>query len=119
MHREANVLRTVQAIGTGAVRLFRNAVGGVCDQRTGNWIRYGLCEGSSDLIGWQSIEITPEMVGRRVAVFVALECKSETGRATPEQERFVAAVNAAGGIGAIVRSADEARASLARGAAKA
>lgn len=112
MRREANVLRTVQAIGTGVVRLFRNAVGGVCDQRTGNWIRYGLCEGSSDLIGWQSVTITPEMVGRRVAVFVALECKSETGRVTPEQERFIAAVNLSGGIGAVVRSDTEARKAL-------
>ncbi len=118
MQREANVLKTVQALGVGAVRLWRNAVGAVMDSRTGNWIRYGLCEGSADLIGYRTVTITPDMLGRRVAVFVALECKSETGRATPEQLRFIAAVVAAGGIGAVVRSAEEATEALERYAAR-
>lgn len=110
--KEVSVLRDVMALGVGLVRLFRNSTGKVQDPRTGNWIRYGLTEGSSDLIGWQSMTITPDMVGQRVAVFVALECKSDSGRASWDQRRFIEAVRAAGGIGAIIRSAAEAQAAL-------
>ena len=38
-------------------------------------VKYGLYKGSSDLIGWKSIEITPEMIGQRFAVFVSVEVK--------------------------------------------
>ena len=72
----------------------------------------GLCTGSSDLIGWRSVEITQEMVGRRIGVFVALEVKSATGRTTVEQRRFIDAVRAAGGIADVVRSVDDAAAAL-------
>lgn len=68
----------------------------------------GLCVGSSDVIGWTPIEITPEMVGRRVAVFTALEVKTGRLKATDEQQRFVDAVRDAGGIAGVVRSTDEA-----------
>lgn len=62
----------------------------------------GLCVGSSDLIGWSSILVTPEMVGRRVAVFTASEIKSSRKmKPTREQKAFIAAVNEAGGIGIV------------------
>ena len=38
---------------------------------------FGLCKGSSDLIGWKTVLITPEMVGQKIAVFTALEIKRE------------------------------------------
>ncbi len=107
--RENSVLRTVLTLGVGAVRLFRNTVGRVYDARSQRWIQYGLCVGSSDLVGWKSVTITPEMVGSTVAVFVALECKSDSGTATPEQKTFVAAVQRAGGIAGIVRNVDQAK----------
>jgi len=72
----------------------------------------GLCVGSSDLIGWTSVQITPEMVGRKVAVFSAIEAKAAKGRATDEQLRFISAVKAAGGFAGIARSEDEAEALL-------
>lgn len=68
----------------------------------------GLCEGSSDGIGWTPMVITQEMVGRTVAVFTAIEAKTATGRATPEQLNFCDQVRQAGGIAGIARSADEA-----------
>lgn len=37
---------------------------------------FGAPKGFSDLIGFDSIIITPEMVGKRVAVFVASEVKA-------------------------------------------
>ena len=100
--------RIMMALGYGIGRLFNNPVGQVQDQRSGQWIKYGLCVGSSDLIGWRSVEITPDMVGRRVAVFTAVEAKSDTGRLTAQQTAFLDAVRAAGGIGIMARSADEA-----------
>ena len=73
-------------------------------------LRAGLCTGGSDLIGWKSVTITPEMVGRKVAVFLAPEVKSATGKAKTHQEKFLSAVQNAGGIAGVVRSAEEARA---------
>ena len=63
----------------------------------------GLCKGSSDLIGWTTREITPEMVGRKIAIFTAIEVKSASGRATPEQINFIRALTEAGGIAGIAR----------------
>ena len=68
----------------------------------------GLCVGSSDLIGFKAVTITPEMVGRKIAVFTAIEVKSKTGRLTEEQKTFLAAVNNAGGIGIVARSDESA-----------
>lgn len=68
----------------------------------------GLCVGSSDLIGWKSIEITPEMVGQKIAVFVAVEGKTGRQKPSKEQLNFINKINEAGGIGGIVWSEDEA-----------
>jgi hypothetical protein len=93
------------------VRLFRNNVGvgwagklvnisalNVTAIQNARPLRAGLCEGSSDLIGWTSIEITPEMLGRKVAVFTAVEVKKPGGKATAEQLNFLQRVKDAGGI---------------------
>lgn len=66
-----------------------------------------LCPGASDLIGWKSIVITPDMVGKRFARFVAAEGKTATGRATSEQLNFIEQVQKAGGIAGVVRNSDD------------
>lgn len=71
-------------------------------------VRAGLCTGSSDIIGWKPIMITSDMIGSTVAVFVAAEVKSKTGKPTKEQSNFIAAVLRDGGIAGIVRSPEEA-----------
>lgn len=68
----------------------------------------GLCVGSSDLIGWTKVKITPDMVGRSVAVFTAVEVKAGKTATTKEQIAFIEAVKRDGGIGSIVRSHDTA-----------
>lgn len=64
----------------------------------------GLPKGFSDLFGWHTVEITPDMVGQRVAVFTAIEVKTETGRVSEQQQKFLDAVNKAGGRGFIARN---------------
>lgn len=84
-------------------RLFRNNVG-VATFPGGQTVKYGLCVGSSDLIGWTPITITPDMVGRTVAVFTAFETKRavKAKKATPKQINFVEHVRAAGGIAGVI-----------------
>jgi len=71
-----------------------------------------LCVGSSDLIGWRSVTVRPEDVGRRLAVFVAIEAKTGGARLTKEQRAFVEAVRAAGGLAGVARSVEDAAALL-------
>lgn len=62
-------------------------------------------EGTSDLIGWTTVDITPEMVGRRVAIFTAIETKeSGGGRKRDGQVNFVEQVRKAGGIAGFAHS---------------
>lgn len=84
--------------------LWRNNVGVARPHPDQRPVRYGLCVGSSDLVGI----LAP--AGR----FFALEIKTPTGRATTEQGLFLALVRQRGGFAAIARSVDDARAALER-----
>lgn len=95
------------ALSKGAIRLWRNNTGALHDAN-GQLIRFGLCAGSADLIGYTTVEITPDMVGQRVAVFTAVEVKSRTGRPTPEQTAFLKHIQDAGGRAGIARSIEDA-----------
>ena len=72
----------------------------------------GLNDGNGDLIGWHSIVVTPDMVGRRVAVFASLEGKEGNGRMSAEQRVWRDQVRAAGGIAEEVRSVEDAQAAF-------
>ena len=114
--REKTILDKAQldASRVGA-RLFRNNVGsGWVGRIVGNKadtitllnprpLHAGLCKGSSDLIGWTPVVVTPEMVGKTVAVFTAIEGKTKGVRTTLEQSSFLTAVTDAGGIGSVLR----------------
>ncbi len=99
------------AYGHGPVRLWRNNTGALVDQQ-GRLVRFGLCKGSSDLIGLRSLEVTPEMVGQRIAQFVALEIKTPHGAVSAEQRAFLQLVEQLGGVAAVCRSIEEAEQSL-------
>lgn len=94
--------------GRGDVRLWRNNTGCLRDQR-GQMVTFGLCPGSSDLIGFRRIRITPEMVGRDIAVFAAIEVKSATGKPTRQQVAFLEHVIAFGGLAGVARSHEQAQ----------
>lgn len=95
----------------GPVRLHRNNTGTLLD-RNGRPVQFGLAKGSADLIGWTTRTITPEMVGSTVAVFTSIEVKAPTGRLRPEQQQWLDAVQAAGGIAGVARSVSDAEALL-------
>ena len=99
------------ACSNGDTRLFRNNTGTLRDQN-GRPVQFGLCKGSADLIGWKRVTITPEMVGQQVAVFASIEVKTPSGRLRPEQQQWLDAVQAAGGIAGVARSVSDARALL-------
>lgn len=114
-------------------RLFRNHVGVAKHEDadgTVRVVRTGLCPGSSDLIGWTPVVVTPEMVGRTVAVFTALEGKRPDpapgartrrrrrgARLSEGQGGFLRAVEAAGGVAGVFRSVAEGVALLRGGVA--
>lgn len=102
------------------VRLFRNTggvgwVGQFVEQsgpltvlRNARRATFGLHPGSADLIGWQSIIVTPDMVGQPVAVFLSLEIKKPGGHVAREQDNWRRVVDQYGGRAAIVDSLDAA-----------
>jgi hypothetical protein len=98
-------------LSRGPVRLWRNNTGALLDQR-GQMVTYGLCKGSSDLIGLRQVVIGPEHLGQTLAVFSAIEVKGPRGRATPEQLAFIAAVQRLGGLAGVARSVEDANSIL-------
>lgn len=100
----AVLLRTSALAG---VVIFRNNVG-VAKYPDGSHVRYGLCNGSSDCIGWESVTITPEMVGQKFARFLAVEVKKPGKDPTEDQQKFIDRVNDDGGKAGVAHSADEA-----------
>ena len=95
------------ACSNGDTRLFRNNTGTLKDQN-GRPVQFGLCKGSADLIGWKRVTVTPDMVGQQVAVFLSIEVKTPAGRIRPEQQQWLDAVQAAGGIAGVARSVEDA-----------
>ena len=106
---ETDIVKEIQ-VGLGklrSVRLFRNNVG-LYRNPNGQVVRFGLCTGSSDLVGWTTVKITPQMIGRDVAIFTCCEVKKPKEKPTPEQEAFISVVQSAGGIAFVAHSLDEA-----------
>lgn len=94
---EANILNDCMiALSKAGATVWRNNTGALQD-KTGRLVRYGLCKGSSDIIG-----ICPD--GR----FLAVEVKNSTGQVRPEQVVFLDAVRSKGGRAGVARSVEDA-----------
>lgn len=65
--------------------------------------------GVSDSMAVVSVEVTPEMVGKRIGVAVGVEFKTEKGKQSEAQKRWQAALEKRGGIYRIIRSEEEAK----------
>lgn len=83
----------IEASKLGLV-VFRNNVGMLPD-KNGRMVQYGLCKGSSDLIGFD----------RDSGFFVAIECKTDKGVLTKEQQIFIDTVKKSGGFSCVIRDA--------------
>jgi hypothetical protein len=70
-------------------------------------IKFGLCLGGSDLIGWTKVLITPDMVGKHIAVFTAVECKTSKGVAKNAQLNFISVIKQAGGKAGIAKTPEQ------------
>lgn len=106
---------------TKHMRLFRNNVGTAYQGKVKinqryrmaiiekfRLIKFGLVEGSGDLIGWKTVEITPDMIGQNVAVFLSVETKRLTGgKKSQEQKIWADAVNNAGGIAVFINDPEQ------------
>ena len=99
--------RIVLALCKIGTTMFRNNVGVAekVDKNTGKkyWVRFGLCEGSSDLIGITPVTVTQDMVGKKLGVFTAVEVKKDVTKAYAKhrmetQQRFIDFVNKNGGF---------------------
>jgi hypothetical protein len=118
---ETDIRKAIQlAHSKGPTRLFRNYVGESWAGRAYRnadgsvtiahpyRIQSGLAVGSADLIGWHTVEVTPDMVGTRIAVFTSVEVKSGKGRYGPGQQQWAESVVAAGGLAGFAKGPAEA-----------
>lgn len=122
MKSEAAVSAEVRLeLSKRGVRCWRNNVGCLRNEKTGEYVRYGLCNESkkmntalksSDLIGVTPVEITQDMVGQTVGVFTSYEIKKEgwvysgVGREAA-QNAWLKLVRSLGGIAGFIARADD------------
>lgn len=117
---EKTIQNNIRKLGKGPVRLFR-ANSGVAWQGSKARFVHGLLiledaskielqpEGFSDLFGWKSMVIRPADVGKRVAVFVAVEVKDTKGRESKAQKGFLALAKRMGALCGLARSVEGAK----------
>jgi hypothetical protein len=104
------------------IRLFRNNVGQGFQGKpqwleSGNLllkyprrINFGLCKGSSDLIGFRRRTITQDMVGQSIAQFVALEVKNHSrAKRRDDQQKFTKITQDLGALSGFCWSVENAR----------
>lgn len=109
----------MRALSRGEVRLFRQQAGvfwnGKIVEKTATRlvllnpraVRIGV-PGICDLGGLVSRVITPDDIGRRVAIYVGIEGKTGRGRNTPDQENFQLMVRGLGGRAGVARNIEDA-----------
>lgn len=102
-----NEIRLALSVKCPGSTIFRNHCGALRDAN-GRMVRFGLHPGSPDLVGWKTIEITPDMVGSKVAVFCGIEIKTPTGKVREDQLHFLDRLRSAGGVAGVARSVDDA-----------
>lgn len=116
-----NQIRMATALPPLGARLFRNQVGqykladprcSFCNTEHPRRVISGLAKGSADLVGWIPIVVTPEMVGRRLAVFTSVEVKAPGAKTEKNhlerQIDWLKAVQESGGFGIFATSDTEA-----------
>lgn len=116
---ESLIQSEILGLSTGNVRLWRTNAGmGWAGRamRQGSTVviqnarpLHAMPEGWPDLTGFVSVTITPDMVGRTVAIFAAPEIKAARGVIKESQKSFREMFLSMGAIAGICRSVDDAR----------
>ena len=92
---ETNIMNKIMlAMSKKGYLCWRNQVG-LFKTLDGRTVNIGI-KGSSDLMAVKPTVITPEMVGQTLAVFVAVEVKTATGRQSEPQKKWQKAVEKLG-----------------------
>ncbi len=82
--------------------LLRRNRRGMVDLPSGGKMPIGLSEPLIlDEIGYLTITVTPELLGRRIAVLLVIEDKTDTGVLAPHQERCIQELREAGAIAGV------------------
>ena len=110
MNAETPIMNAIRLrLGAAGCAMFRNTVGFDREKK----IHYGFGTGSSDLIGWTRVTVTPAMVGGPLAVFTAVEVKVPGAHTAPDrlaaQTRFIDAVLRDGGLAGFADSPEAAQ----------
>lgn len=63
--------------------------------------------GMADGVGFVPVIVTQEMVGKTLAVYLAVEDKTGKGLATTEQKAFISMVRSFGGLAGVARSDED------------
>lgn len=98
--RLQNEIRLAVSESLRDVTLWRNHTGAFKNPKTGQWVRFGLCPGSADLVGIRLVG----GIGR----FVAIEVKLPGEKPRADQVAFLDHVRQMGGIAGVVSSVEEA-----------
>lgn len=117
MAKESAVTSQVRLVAAqNNILLWRNNCGGFYDEH-GRFVRYGLGSelklASSDWIGITPMLLTPEMVGKIVGVFTAVEMKAEgfkfnkNDKHLLQQKHFIDIVQNYGGLAGFASSVED------------
>ena len=94
-NEETNIMnRIMLSMSKKGYLIWRNQVG-LFKTMDGRTVNIGI-KGSSDLMAVKPTVITPDMVGHTLAVFVAVEVKTATGRQSEPQKKWQKAVEKLG-----------------------
>ncbi|MEO5368507.1 MAG: VRR-NUC domain-containing protein [Magnetococcus sp. DMHC-1] len=118
MSNRKNLQNGILRLGQGSLRLFANPCGtgwqGKIISRTPEYITlqhprlitFGLCPGSSDVVGFKSVEVSEEMTGTKIAVFTAIEIKTDNDTIKEHQSNFLKIIGNMGGVALIGRDVE-------------
>lgn len=96
-------------VGEGyAGKDIRKNVDGSITIREPRRFQTGLPKGFPDLFGLKPITITPDMVGKKIAVFAFIEVKQPKKKPTKLQQNMIDFLLTSGAIGGVAHSDDEA-----------
>ena len=112
MVKETDIGKEIQVDLSPTTVLFRNNQGvakHVAKDGKIYFVKYGVAPGGADYLGWSKVVITPEMVGKTVAIFTAIETKQDGKKGIKEQIDFINAVLENGGYAGIATDIQSAR----------